>query len=127
MNARNTAHVSALGATRIIAPAMLLMLFVVGCGRSADDAAPPPDTEQIQVEGVTTIAPTTIPTQVTYVVQAGESLSIIASRFGVGVRELADFNAIADVDSVKVGQLLSIPPTTATTAIVVPDASSTTS
>ncbi|MDA3040812.1 MAG: LysM domain-containing protein [Actinomycetota bacterium] len=89
------------------------------CGRSADETA---DTTlpAVQVAGettapTTTVPTTTVPTQVTYVVQAGESLSVIASRFGVDVRALADFNAIADVDSLKVGQLLSIPPTTIAT------------
>ena len=88
-----------------------------GCGRSADETTES-TLPAVQVAGETTVPSTTVPTQVTYIVQAGESLSVIASRFGVDVRTLADFNAIADIDSVKVGQLLSIPPTTAPSTTV---------
>lgn len=85
-------------------------LLGTGCGRSATDDAAPSTAPTQTVDGQTTVPTTSIPTQVTYVVQPGESLSLIASRFGVDVRVLADFNAIGDIDSVKAGQLLSIPP-----------------
>ena len=63
-----------------------------------------------------TVATTTTTIQLTYVIQSGDSLSVIAERFGVSTQELADFNAIADVNAIKVGQELSIPPTTAAPA-----------
>lgn len=106
MNTRRFVPVSVLAA---------VALFIGGCGRFVEDDATIVAPDQVQVAGQTTLASTTVATQVTYVVQPGESLSIIASRFGVDVRSLADFNAIADIDSVKAGQLLSIPPVQTTT------------
>lgn len=102
---------------------LAMLLVVAGCGRSDDSDA-------IGVGGATTIRDITTttapvsetvateappPTQVTYVVQSGDSLSVIAQRFGVSTQELADFNAIADVSTIKIGQELTIPPVTTTT------------
>lgn len=94
-----------------------LILIISSCGR-ADDGAEVAGTEQTSPT-VVTAPSTTLPppppptTQVNYVVQSGDSLSVIASRFGVSTKELADFNAITDVNAIVVGQELSIPPTTA--------------
>jgi LysM repeat protein len=49
----------------------------------------------------------TVTTQ--YVVQAGETLSSIAGRFGVSVSSLAAANAISDVDLIRDGVPLTIP------------------
>lgn len=54
-----------------------------------------------------TAAPTT---QATYVIQSGDTLSVIAERFGIKTAALAEFNAITDVNSIKVGQEIRIPP-----------------
>lgn len=95
--------------------------FLAGCGRSAPDEA---GTDSISVLEQTTVRPTTTATttpapatQVTYVIQSGDSLSVIAERFGISTAALAEFNAIGDVNSIKVGQEIRIPPTsTVTTA-----------
>ncbi|MEZ5227626.1 MAG: LysM domain-containing protein [Acidimicrobiales bacterium] len=76
---------------------------------------------EVTAPSTTAPAPTTVPpppttVQVNYVVQSGDSLSVIASRFGVSTQALADFNAISDVNSIVVGQELSIPPTTVATS-----------
>jgi hypothetical protein len=44
-----------------------------------------------------------------YTVQAAESLSEIAERFGVGVSALQKYNALADPNLIRVGQRLKIP------------------
>lgn len=93
-----------------------IALVVAACGRGDDGA----DVAGVEVTASTTAAPiaettTTVPpptTQLNYVVQSGDSLSVIASRFGISTDELANFNAISDVNSIVVGQELSIPPTT---------------
>ncbi len=97
--------------------ALLFVVLLAGCGRSASDAdvagvtatrgesttapsAPAPTT-------AATAAPTT---QATYVIQSGDTLSVIAERFGIKTAALAEFNAITDVNSIKVGQEIRIPP-----------------
>lgn len=44
-----------------------------------------------------------------HVVREGESLSLIAGRYGVSVEEIAAANNIADVAVINVGQVLVIP------------------
>ncbi|MBC8505407.1 MAG: LysM peptidoglycan-binding domain-containing protein [Anaerolineales bacterium] len=44
-----------------------------------------------------------------YVVQSGDTLGIIAERFGVSIEEIADANGITDVNILEVGQALDIP------------------
>ncbi len=104
------------------AAGLALTLIAGACGRT--------DNNEIGVGGTTTlritttqpvsqtVAPPTTPApQVTYVIQSGDSLSIIAQRFGVSTQQLADFNAIADVHAIKVGQELTIPPVTVATTV----------
>lgn len=109
------------GRTRDISVSALatlaLCLTLVGCGRSGDGEEPVADQTTPLV--VTTLAATssttvgatqtTTPPQLTYVIQAGDSLSIIAQRFEIPTQQLADFNSISDPNSIKVGQELRIP------------------
>ena len=53
--------------------------------------------------------PTTVATPSTYVVQEGDVLVEIASRFGVTVEEIVQANDLADPDVLAVGQELVIP------------------
>lgn len=53
--------------------------------------------------------PTPSPTVTVYAVQAGDTLSGIAERFGVTVEDLVRVNRIVDPDSLQVGQELTIP------------------
>jgi LysM repeat protein len=52
---------------------------------------------------------TTQPETVTYVVQAGDSLSEIARRFNVTIEAVMEANGITDPDSIREGQELLIP------------------
>lgn len=93
-------------------------LGLAGCGRSAPEegattleASISPSSSDV----ITTLPPTTVPPPTTtpeYIVQQGDSLSIIAQRFGVSTEDLANFNGIEDVNDIQVGQTLTIPPTT---------------
>jgi LysM repeat protein len=107
---------------RLISAVVAIVALTAACGRTAPDEtaevlqqSSSPDTTAVIV--ATTTTPTTAPpaTQPSYVVQQGDSLSQIANRFGVSTKALADFNGIADADTIKVGQTLNIPPTTAAT------------
>ncbi len=74
----------------------------------------------------TTILPTPTLTPVIYVVRPGDTLSAIATRFGVPVEELARANGIEDPNVIKVGQKLVIPgPTPPPTPTVPPTATPT--
>jgi LysM repeat protein len=64
---------------------------------------------------VPTVAPTPVPTQVatpqqgTYTVQQGDTLGLIAQRFGTTVQAIQAANGIADPNQIFVGQVLAIP------------------
>lgn len=57
------------------------------------------------------IPPIQVPTSGadTYYVQAGDTITDIAQQFGVDPTDLADFNFIADWNTIQVGDLLYIP------------------
>ncbi len=59
-----------------------------------------------------TPSPTTSPSPMplrTYVVQQGDTLSEIAARFGVSVRDLMERNGITDPTQLQIGQVLILP------------------
>jgi surface antigen len=47
---------------------------------------------------------------ITYSVKEGDTLSVIAQRFGLSIKTLADVNDISAVNNIRPGQTLSIPP-----------------
>lgn len=108
-----------------------LVVTLVGCGRSAPTdvmgdyngdpeiagvSVTSPDAVVPTVEGLTSSSTTTtapiIPQQVLYTVQPGDTLSGIASSYGVSTDELAAYNGITDPNSLRPGQELAIPPAT---------------
>jgi hypothetical protein len=58
-----------------------------------------------------TVGPTAEPQLITYTIQPGDTLGIIAERYGVTVEELAELNNIADINRIEVGDVLQIPQT----------------
>jgi LysM repeat protein len=53
---------------------------------------------------------TPVPSEIHHTVVAGDTLGRIASRYGVTVREIAERNGIQNVDRIRVGTVLVIPP-----------------
>ncbi len=53
--------------------------------------------------------PTPTPTATVYVVQPGDTLSAIASRFGSTLDDIVQANRIIDPDALQVGQEITIP------------------
>lgn len=115
---------------------LILVVGAAGCGRSAPEGAagttgdngpepaaagisavseatvvPPAPTTVSTVP--TTPAPTTAPPAAapagTYVIEPGDTLSVIAEQFGVTVEALSAANGITDVNSIRPGQELVIP------------------
>jgi len=46
---------------------------------------------------------------ITYTVKKGDSLSLIAARYGVSAREIAELNGIANPNKIRIGQKLVLP------------------
>jgi LysM repeat protein len=63
---------------------------------------------------------TASPTPLTYTVQPGDTLSKIATRFGISVTAIAEANNIKDPTRIKTGAVLIIPPKFAPTKTPVP-------
>lgn len=55
------------------------------------------------------VAPTPGPSQATYVVQEGDTLNLIAQRFGTTAQAIADANGMSVTDTINPGQVLIIP------------------
>lgn len=113
------------------AVALVLLTLVAACGRSAPEgsaAAATEDGSEPVVAGVQIVSETpvvapgttlqTVPTTAAttppaaagaYVVESGDTLSVIAEQFGVSVAALSQANGITDVDTIRPGQELIIP------------------
>ncbi|MGB5756867.1 MAG: LysM domain-containing protein [Acidimicrobiales bacterium] len=109
--------------------ALALAFAAAGCGRSAPEGAASTDggsepvmagIEVVSDEPVIVPPPTTatVPTTATtappatagsYVVESGDTLSVIARRFNVSVDALSQANGITDVNTIRPGQELVIP------------------
>ncbi len=70
-------------------------------------SGPPQATATPTVQPTPTPLPTSVP--VTYIVQPGDTLFVIAARYGVSIVELAQLNGITNYDQLSVGQVLTIP------------------
>ncbi len=116
---------------RMIGAALAITFLASACGRSAPedvaadvDTADEPSSAGIQVTSevpvvapiatsttATTAAPApTLQQGGTYIVEPGDTLSVIAEQFQVTVEALSQANNITNVDSIRPGQELIIPP-----------------
>ena len=92
---------------RLLAAAGAVAL-VTACG-GGDDSDAAPETTGVPTT-TTTIATTTTVTEVTYIIQRGDSLSSIADQFDITVAQLITINRIEDADHIEEGQILVIVP-----------------
>lgn len=67
-----------------------------------------PPTPELMIAN-STAAPSPTPTSFIHVVEAGETLNIIATRYGTSVEVLSEINELSDPDIIEEGQLLIIP------------------
>ncbi len=111
-------------AVAIAGLALFFLPAILGIGnapQASSGASPTPATSG--AASATPFEPTAVPepTLQIYVVQAGDTMSRIANRFGVPLQVLCDVNkaAIPDCNRVPIGQEVIIP---ATTPTLVPNA-----
>lgn len=109
--------------------ALLPVVVLAACGRSAPETAIVDDGGDPEIAGVSITSPDAVVTTVTtapgetvppttepappadilYTIQPGDTLSVIAGRYGIAIGDLAAHNGITDVDSIKPGEQLAIP------------------
>jgi LysM repeat protein len=83
-------------------------LGVSGCGESDGVYTTLPPIRSTTTSSTTTT--TTVAQEIqTYVVQPGETLSVIAERFGVSVAAIVDLNEISNPDRIDAGVTIKIP------------------
>jgi LysM repeat protein len=90
----------------LIRPGQVLTIPISGPAPTLVAQAPTPTWTPITLA---TRTPTAVVGSQTYTVQAGDTLSAIAVRFGVTVAALAQANGISDPTLIRVGQVLIIP------------------
>lgn len=108
----------------IAVPALFFLPALLGVGNpQATPGTSPSAGASDAAASATPAGPTAVPepTAQIYVVQAGDTMSRIADRFGVPLQVLCDANkaTIPNCDRVNVGQAVTIPSTAPT---LVPDA-----
>jgi LysM repeat protein len=96
-----------------LAAAVLFALpGLLGFGNPSADASPTPRGSALPTS-LLSLPPTPVPepTQQTYVVQAGDTMSRIAGRFGVPLGDLiaANQETIPNPDNLQIGQVVIIP------------------
>jgi LysM repeat protein len=75
----------------------------------ANGIEPPGYIVQVGQVLIIPVVPTFSPGGDTYIVQSGDTITGIANKVGVDPTDLADFNNIADWNSIQVGQVLYVP------------------
>ena len=90
--------------------AVMLPVVAGACGSSSATAEPTMPPLLTTTTSTTVYVPTTVPQITSYVVQAGDTLSKIAGRFGVKAADIMALNGITKPDHIERGQKLKIPP-----------------
>jgi LysM repeat protein len=83
----------------------------------------PANTATTETQAQNVVPPPTTPIVATYTVAYGDTLSSIASRFGIATMDLARVNQIVNPNLIRIGQVLNIPGSGSPTPV--PTASST--
>ena len=99
--------------TLLVAALVVLLAFLVGhaTGGGGGSGAVKP---AVVVSATTTTTVPALPS--THTVAAGETLSSIASLYGIAAADLASYNGITNLNHVFVGEILKIPPPTTPTS-----------
>jgi LysM repeat protein len=98
----------------MVTASVLMPLIAGACGDDSESAGTLPPL--ITTTTSTTIVVTTTTTLSFYTVQANDTLSKIATKFGVDQAALMALNGLTDPDHVELGEVLQIPPPTTVAA-----------
>jgi len=90
------------------------MLAACGSDDKASDTLPPIATTTT----TTTMPPTTTTIPDSYVIQPGDTLFSIATKFGLDTDVLAAYNNIVNKEHIESGQKLKLPPADAVTTTI---------
>ncbi len=107
----------------VIGTVLLLAVTAVAVWAQSSNVAPDGAQQEVgRSAGLQAVAtPAGSPGAITHVVKRGETLAIIAKRYGLDIWDIADYNGIANPDRIYVGQVLRIPiPVTPTPALSCP-------
>jgi D-alanyl-D-alanine carboxypeptidase len=93
---------------------LLLAVLLAACGGGSflfatPSVSPTPSGGHTLTPSAAAASPTATPIDALYVVQSGDTLGAIASRFGVSLDVLMQANGITDAARLQVGQVLTIP------------------
>lgn len=88
---------------------LFLIVLLAGCIRPSISPTPIATATIAPTPTATATLPPATPTPMVYVVQSGDTLSGIATRFNVSLEALQQANGIADPNLIAVGQQLIIP------------------
>jgi LysM repeat protein len=101
-------------ASRVIAT--VTTLAALGALAACGSDSPKSTTPRTALPPLTTVAPTAAAPTTTiaryYEIQKGDSLTEIADKFGVDLRQLIALNNIKDPNKIRAGQKLRMPPIT---------------
>jgi len=101
------------GALVIAAVALFFLPALLGVGGGGTDDAPTPSPSSSRGDASPSLTPAApaAPTPQIYLVEANDTMSKIASRFGLTLQELCDANkeAIPDCDKIAIGDEVTIP------------------
>ena len=95
----------------VAAIGVVFIVGITGCGPERGDSDDGPRATEFAIVTATPPKPATplpIPAD-GYAVQEGDTLSTIATKFGVAESSIVEANALADPNSLAVGQVLMIP------------------
>ncbi|WP_243358242.1 LysM peptidoglycan-binding domain-containing protein [Fundidesulfovibrio terrae] len=95
-----------------IIAALTLSLTLTGCGLLGGDKPEPAPVAQVNPEPAPPPPPPP-PPPLTHTVKKGESVAVIAKKFGVPAGELMAANKLANAKAIKAGMVLTIPGKTA--------------
>jgi len=97
---------------KTLIPALLICLTLSGCGLLGDSKPEPAPVAEVKPQPAPPPPPPP-PPPLTHKVAKGESVAVLAKKYGVPAKQLLEANKLADAKALKAGMVLTIPGKTA--------------